>query len=76
MHFGVESASQRKASFIGLGFLWVSLTLLFEYGFGYFLLENTVNEIGQVFNVLEGNLFILVLVTTLIGPHLIAQYKS
>lgn len=67
---------KQGSSYIGLGIIWVSFTLLFEYGFGYFVRGSPISEINQIFNVSKGNLFILALIVTLVGPRVIAQYKG
>ncbi|GAB3102939.1 hypothetical protein G8770_09930 [Aestuariicella hydrocarbonica] len=67
----------KKASiFLTLGVFWVSLTLMFEYGFGYFVLGAEISQINQVFNVSSGNLFVWVVVVTLLSPLLIAYLKG
>lgn len=67
---------QRKAFYIMLGSFWVGLTLIFEYGFGFFVRGMELGEINQVFNVLSGNLFALVIGVTLLGPLIVARIKG
>lgn len=67
---------QNRLAYFALGVFWVGLTLMFEYGFGYFVRGIGLREISQVFNVFSGNLFTLVIMVTLFGPQLIARYKS
>ncbi len=55
---------------IRIGLYWLVLTLSFEFLFGYFIMGKSWNEIVQVFNVLQGDLFILVLLTTGFSPWL------
>lgn len=61
---------------LALGIFWVSLTLMFEYGLGYFVLGKEISEINQVFNLSSGNLFLWVVVVTLLSPLLIAHLKG
>lgn len=61
---------------LALGIFWVGLTLMFEYGLGYFVLGKQISEINQVFNVSSGNLFLGVVVVTLWSPLLIAYFKG
>lgn len=62
--------------YLALGFFWVFLTLVFEYGFGHFVQGMEFREINQAFNLLSGNLFILVIVVTLFSPLVIATIKG
>lgn len=59
-----------------IGLLWVCLTLVFEYGFGFLVRGQGFVETSQVFNILSGNLFGLVVVLMLIGPLLVARPKG
>lgn len=61
-------------TYLGIGMFWVTLTLVFEYTFG-FAKGMSFSEISQVFNVLEGNLFSLVLLVTLLSPVTVALLK-
>lgn len=58
-----------------IGMQWVAMTLLFEFGFGYFVIGKSWGELLQTFNVLEGNLFLLVIFVSLIAPTFIARIK-
>lgn len=62
-------------TFIQIGGFWSLLTIGFEYGFGYFVLHHSLNEIHQVFNVFQGNLFSLALLTSILSPWLAAKLK-
>jgi hypothetical protein len=68
--------SDKSSFYLFLGLFWVGLTLIFEYGFGYFLRGMALGEINQVFNVLSGNLFTLVMLATLFGPLVMANFKG
>lgn len=56
-----------------LGVFWVSLTLTFEYLFGHFVLSRSWAEINGVFDLSGGNLFLLVLLATLLAPLICMQ---
>ena len=62
-------------TFIKIGLFWGILTIGFEYGFGYFVLHHSPEEIHQVFNFEQGNLFILALLTSIFSPWLVAKIK-
>jgi hypothetical protein len=54
-HYPPASALQA----ISIGIFWLVLTLLFEFGFGYYR-GNTWNAMLSEYNILEGKLWILV----------------
>lgn len=59
-----------------IGLQWVLMTLAFEFLFGHYVAGKSWQEIAQVFNVMSGNLMLLVLVTSLISPYLVARWKG
>ena len=65
--FNLFKVKSRREALV-LGFQWAIMTLFFEFFFGYFLLNKTASEIFQVFDIFEGDLFSLVLITCLMAP--------
>ncbi|MCW8821305.1 MAG: hypothetical protein OQK45_03680 [Sulfurovum sp.] len=59
-----------------IGLQWVLMTLIFEFLFGHYVIEKSWSSILQVFNVMTGNLFIIVLLVSLISPLLVAKIKG
>ena len=59
--------------FLGVGLFWVCLTLTFEYLFAHYVLGMSWQQVNQIFNILQGNLFSLALLVTAIGPLLAAK---
>lgn len=55
-----------------IGIQWVVMTLLFEFGFGHYVAGKSWPELLQTFNMLRGDLFVLVLLVSLIAPRLVA----
>lgn len=77
IYFSIRFFSASKRSYyLLLGVFWTGLTLSFEYGFGYFVRAMTLSEINQVFNVSNGNLFVLVIAVTLFAPLLITSFNK
>jgi len=66
----------RGHTYIMVGALWVLLTLLFEFPFGHFVMGKSWSELLQVFNVTDGNLFPVVLLTSLLSPYVVARWRS
>jgi len=59
-----------------VGTVWVLLTLIFEFVFGYYVVGESLDRLLAVFNILEGNLFILVLFTTAVSPYIAAKLRA
>jgi len=59
-----------------IGLQWVFMTLLFEFFFGHYMMEKSWSDILQVFNIMKGNLFIIVLIVSLVSPILVAKIKG
>ena len=59
-----------------IGLQWVVMTLMFEFVFGHYVMGKSWSSISQVFNIMDGNLFIIVLVVSLFSPILAAKLKG
>lgn len=66
----------KTGAYIFIGLLWVTLTLSFEYLFGHYVVGKPCREINQVFNILKGDLFIVVLIVTGLSPWTVAKLKG
>lgn len=66
----------RAQVYLLIGLLWVVLTLSFEYSFGFFVLGRSLAEINAVFNIKEGNLFIVAVLSSAIAPWLVAKVRG
>ncbi|RUM92551.1 MAG: hypothetical protein DSZ27_03330 [Thiomicrospira sp.] len=62
-------------TYIKIGLFWGLLTIGFEYGLGYFVMHQPLDDIHQVFNIQQGNLFSLALLTSILSPWLMAKIK-
>ncbi len=58
-----------------IGLQWVVMTLVFELLFGHYVVGKPWSDILQVFNIMKGDLFIIVLVMSLLSPLLVAKIK-
>lgn len=63
-------------TYILIGFQWVLLTLLFDVVLGHYVMEKSWSTLLQMFNIMNGDLFILVLLTSLISPLIVAKIKG
>ena len=64
-----------KADVIGtdllwIGVLWLILTIIFEFGFGHYIMGRSWDYLLADYNILKGRLWSLVLLTMLIAPPL------
>jgi hypothetical protein len=60
---------QARHVFLTIGAIWVVLTLAFEFPFGHYVAGKPWTELLQVFDLAGGNLFVLVLVVSLLSPY-------
>jgi len=51
-----------------IGALWLVLTLLFEFGWGHFVIGRSWEELLVDYDILKGRLWVLVLLFTLLAP--------
>jgi len=63
-------------SYLFIGIQWVLMTLIFEFVFGHYVAGKSWADILQIFNILKGNLFIVVLLVSFISPLLVAKIKG
>ena len=68
--------SSESEVLLAIGLFWVTLTVSFEFTFGYYVAGKTWPEIIQVFSPLKGDLFVLALFITAIAPWLSAKARG
>jgi hypothetical protein len=56
-----------------IGLLWLGLTILFEFGFGHYIAGNPWEKLLHDYNILEGRLWIVVLLTTFLAPFIVKR---
>jgi hypothetical protein len=61
----------KNQELIVYGLIWLFLTILFEFGFGHYLMKNTWEKLLNDYNIFKGRLWILVLITIAVSPLLI-----
>ena len=60
---------------LAVGGLWLVLTLAFEFGFGHFVAHKSWNALLVDYNVAEGRIWVLVLLTTFLAPLIVARIQ-
>ena len=53
---------------LGIGIVWLVLTLTFEFGFGHFVSRRPWTELLADYDVQRGRIWVLVLIATLLAP--------
>ena len=54
--------------------LWLIMTVIFEFGFGHYIMKNPWSKLLADYNLLKGRLWVLVLIYTTISPYLVYIY--
>lgn len=54
-----------------LGILWLVLTVLFEFGFGHYVMGNSWEALLHDYNLLAGRVWVLIPLTWLLAPPII-----
>jgi hypothetical protein len=65
-----------KSQLWSVGWFWLALTLAFEFLFGHYVGGKSWMALFQDYNIMEGRLWILVLVTTLSAPALAGRLRK
>lgn len=68
--------TSKPTSYLAIGLLWVTFTLSFEFIFGHYFLGKPWREITAAFDPSEGNLFILIILVTLLSPWVAAKTRN
>jgi hypothetical protein len=62
------SPGLQTGALLKVGILWVLLTVSFEFVFGHYVMGNPWSKLLADYNLLAGRLWVLVLLTLLVGP--------
>ncbi len=66
--------SQGHAILIGL--IWLAMTVVFEFVFGHYVMGHSWEKLLHDYNLLEGRVWVLVLVWTTIAPWLFYRIRN
>ena len=70
----VRTESSRQAWIIGT--MWLSMTVIFEFLFGHYVIGHSWVKIFEDYNVLKGRIWSLVLVWTTVAPYLFHRIRA
>jgi hypothetical protein len=63
-YLGIQSAGQA----IGIGLMWLIMTVAFEFGFGHFIVGNPWSRLLHDYNVLHGRVWSLFVLWIAVAP--------
>ena len=61
---------QLPSQALAIGFLWLGLTVAFEFSFGHFVAGHSWSRLFQDYNLFAGRLWVLVLLWLTLAPYL------
>ena len=64
------------AHYVAAGVTWLLMTVLFEFLFGYYAMGKSWSQLLAAYNVVDGNLWVLVLISTSVSPYLGAKIRG
>ena len=67
---------QSPAHAFTIGFIWLALTISFEFIFGHFVMGNPLSTLLHDYNILAGRVWVLVLVWITIAPYVFYKLRS
>jgi hypothetical protein len=59
-----------------IGIQWALMTHIFECVFGFYIANKSIDKILQTLKILEGDLFIIVLLVSLLSPLIVTKFKA
>jgi len=64
-----------KKQAIQTGLLWLLLTIVFEFGFGYFVMGHPFSKLISDYNIFEGRVWALFLLWLVLAPYILHSRK-
>jgi len=68
----IESSDQAFA----IGAIWLVLTIMFEFIFGYYVIGHPWSKLLHDYNLLKGRVWVFVLICTAIAPYTFYKFQS
>jgi hypothetical protein len=70
--FPLESSKQAML----IGGLWLFMTVLFEFVFGHYVVGHPWSKLFQDYNLIQGRLWLLILVWTAVAPYVFYRLRN
>lgn len=61
---------------VAVGLIWLIITVIFEFFFGHYVMKNPWSRLLYDYNILEGRVWIIILIWTAIAPYAFFRLKS
>ena len=71
-YWSIESSAQAWA----IGLLWLSLTVIFEFGFGHYVVGHSWQELLADYNIFDGRVWSLFLIWVLVLPFVVFKLAT
>ena len=71
-YLGIQSAGQA----IGIGLMWLIMTVAFEFGFGHFIVGDPWSRLLHDYNVLHGRVWSLFVLWIAVAPYVFYEIKG
>ncbi|MGB2769954.1 MAG: hypothetical protein WBC88_09550 [Candidatus Zixiibacteriota bacterium] len=65
-----------SAEAIAIGFIWLTLTLAFEFLFGHYVMKHPWSRLLHDYNIFEGRLWVLVLLWVTLAPYVFHKLSN
>lgn len=59
---------------IVIGVMWLTMTVIFEFTFGHYVVGHSFDELLADYNILEGRLWPLFLLTIAVAPYILGEW--
>ena len=61
-------SANRILDLLAIGFFWLMLTILFEFGFGHYIMKHPWSKLLADYNIFKGRIWVLVLINNIFAP--------
>lgn len=65
-----------SAEAIAIGFIWLTLTIAFEFLFGHYVMKHPWSRLLHDYNIFEGRLWVLVLLWVTLAPYVFHKLSN
>jgi hypothetical protein len=59
-----------------IGFIWLVMTVVFEFFFGHYVMGHSWDRLLQDYNLSQGRVWVLVLIWTTFGPYILYRIRG
>jgi len=70
----LQKTTHSPSVMLWIGALWLSLTIVFEFVFGHFIIRHPWSKLLADYNLLQGRVWLFVLLATFLAPYICKKY--